>query len=323
LTPVSFIGLQPNAGQSKMKWRILIRDNVAIEAKTVLQPQAEVVTDGDLESIGQYQALIVRSATKVNADLLQRASRLQVIGRAGVGVDNIDLEAARERGIIVVNAPEAASQAVAEHALGLMLALARRIPAADASIRSGAWEKRNFKGVELNGKVLGILGVGRIGALLAKKARALGMQCVGFDALLSHDEIQSREVRPVLLDELLAQSDYVSLHVPLSDDTRGMMNADALALMKHGAYLISTARGGVVDEGALLQALNAGQLAGAALDVFEHEPPQQSALVSHPAVVSTPHIAAQTEEAQRRAALEVAEEVLSALQGKPLRWRVI
>lgn len=306
-----------------MKWRILVRDHVAPEALAILEPHADVVKDGALDDIGQFHALIVRSATTVSADLLRQASRLQVIGRAGVGVDNIDLEAAMERGIIVVNAPEAASQAVAEHALGLMLALARRIPAANASMRAGLWEKNQFKGVELRGKVLGILGVGRIGVLLAEKASALGMQCLGYDALLNDEEVRDRGVQPVSQDELLMQSDFVSLHVPLSDDTRGLINAAALARMKPGAYLISTARGGVVEERALLQALNEGHLAGAALDVFEHEPPFESALVRHSQVVSTPHIAAQTEEAQRRAAVDVAEEVLSALQGKTLRWRVI
>jgi D-3-phosphoglycerate dehydrogenase len=306
-----------------MKWRILIRDNVAPEAKAVLQDHAEVEMDGDLEQLDQFDALIVRSATQVDADLLQQAPRLQVIGRAGVGVDNIDLQMAQEKGIIVVNAPEAASQAVAEHALGLMLALARRISAADASMRAGQWEKKQFKGVELGGKVLGILGVGRIGALLAENARNLGMQTIGYDALLTKEEVQNRGVQPVSMDEVLRQSDFLSLHVPLSDETRGIIDADALASMKSRAYLISTARGGVVDEGALLRALDDGQLAGAALDVFEHEPPLDWALVRHPAVVTTPHIAAMTDEAQRRAAIGVAQEVLSALQGKSLRWRVI
>jgi D-3-phosphoglycerate dehydrogenase len=306
-----------------MTWRVLIRDGVAAEAEQVFQDKAEVTFGGDLDHIDRIDAMIIRSATTVDAGLLKRAGRLKVIGRAGVGVDNIDLEAAEKQGVIVVNAPHAASQAVAEHALGLMLALARSIPAADASTRAGRWEKKKFKGFELQGKVLGILGVGRIGTLLAEKARSIGMRSLGYDALLSEAEVEERGVEPVSMQDLLNRSDFVSLHVPLNDLTRGLIRGDQLAQMKPGAMIISTARGGVVDEAALLEALDSGALAGAALDVFEQEPPVDSPLVGHESVIATPHIAAQTEEAQRRAAVDVAEEVLSALQGKPLRWRII
>jgi D-3-phosphoglycerate dehydrogenase len=306
-----------------MKWKILIRDHVAPEVEQALGDQVEVSFDGDLQQIDRFDAMIVRSATKVTSELLGQAAKLKVIGRAGVGVDNIDLDAAKEKGIIVVNAPEAASQAVAEHALGLMLALARRIPSADASLRAGRWEKKQFKGVELQSKVLGILGVGRIGTLLAEKAHALGMHGIGYDALLSNEEVERRGLVSVSLDGLLRQSDFLSLHVPLTEATHGMIDESALAKMKPGAFLISTARGGIVDEGALLRALDSGTLAGAALDVFEHEPPVDSPLLNHEAVVLTPHIAAQTTAAQQRAAVDVAQEVLAALQGKTLRWRVI
>jgi D-3-phosphoglycerate dehydrogenase len=306
-----------------MTWRVLIRDQVAPEVENVFQNLAEVVFSGDQDHIDQYDALIIRSATKVDGELLRRASRLKVIGRAGVGVDNIDLKEAEQRGVIVVNAPQAASQAVAEHALGLMLALARRIPMADMSMRAGRWEKKKLKGIELQGKVLGILGVGRIGAMLAEKARALGMQSLGYDALLSDTEVQQRGVIPVSMTDLLRRADFVSLHVPLMESTRGLIGQMQLAQMKQGAFIISTARGGIIDEDALLGALESGALAGAGLDVFEQEPPHDSQLVGHERVISTPHIAAQTEEAQRRAAVDVAEEVLAALQGNPLRWRVI
>jgi D-3-phosphoglycerate dehydrogenase len=306
-----------------MTWRVLIRDHIAAEAEQVFQDQAEVVFSDDLEQIDQYDAMLIRSATKVDAELITRAAQLKVIGRAGVGVDNIDLKAAEKHGLVVVNAPQAASQAVAEHALGLMLALARKIPSAAASMKAGRWEKKRFKGVELQGRVLGILGVGRIGTLLAEKASALGMQSVGYDAYLSEAEIEERGVQPVSILDLLARSDFVSVHVPLTDSTRGLIGPDELAQMKPGAYIISTARGGVVDEAALLQALERGELTGAALDVFQREPPVDSPLVGHESVICTPHIAAQTEEAQRRAAIDVAEEVLAALQGNPLRWRVI
>ncbi|MGD8605094.1 MAG: hydroxyacid dehydrogenase [Anaerolineales bacterium] len=306
-----------------MTWRVLIRDHIAAEAEQVFQDQAEVVFSDDLEQIDQYDAMLIRSATKVDAELITRAAQLKVIGRAGVGVDNIDLKAAEKHGLVVVNAPQAASQAVAEHALGLMLALARKIPSAAASMKAGRWEKKRFKGVELQGRVLGILGVGRIGTLLAEKASALGMQSVGYDAYLSEAEIEERGVQPVSILDLLTRSDFVSVHVPLTDSTRGLIGPDELAQMKPGAYIISTARGGVVDEAALLQALERGELTGAALDVFQREPPVDSPLVGHESVICTPHIAAQTEEAQRRAAIDVAEEVLAALQGNPLRWRVI
>jgi D-3-phosphoglycerate dehydrogenase len=246
-----------------------------------------------------------------------------VIGRAGVGVDNIDLEAAREAGVIVVHAPQAAGPAVAEHALALMLSLARRIPQADASMKRGEWQKRELEGAELAGKTLGVVGFGRIGRALGERAAALGMRVVAHDPLLSEAELRAGGAEPLTLETLLEQADYISLHVPLQDETRGMIGREAIEKMKPGARLINTARGGLVDEEALLEALESGHLAGAALDVFAEEPPRLTALISHPNMVATPHLAAQTAEAQLRTSLDIAREVLAALRGEPLRWRVL
>lgn len=307
-----------------MSWRILVSDPIDSAGIDRLRQAAEVIQSNDLTEIGQYDALVVRSGTPVTAEVLGTGHpQLKVVGRAGVGVDNIDLEAARSLAIRVVNAPLAATEAVAEHALALMFSLARRIPAADHSMKSGGWEKRSFKGTELAGKTLGVIGVGRIGAALAQRARSLSMKVVGYDLLLTDAQIRAAGADPLPFDALLTRSDFISLHVPLTESTRSLIGAKELGLIPAGGYLVSTARGGVVDEAALLRALNAGRLAGAALDVFEHEPPGAVELVQHPRVVATPHIAAQTEEAQQRAAVDIAEEVLAALAGQDLRWQVV
>ncbi len=306
-----------------MTLRILVTDGLAPEGLAALRAAAEVIEAEELSLLGTVDALIVRSRTQVSEVVLAGGgARLKVVGRAGVGVDNIDLVAARARGVIVVNAPMASTLAVAEHALALMLALARSLPAADASLRAGEWRKASFQGIELNGKTLGLIGVGRIGAALAEKAAALGMTVLAYDPYLRDQEISLRHARPAGMAELLAVSDFISLHVPLTADTRGMLGAKELAAVKPGARLICTARGGLIDEAALLAALESGQVGGAALDVFEVEPPGTAPIVLHPRVISTPHIAAQTVEAQQRASIDIAGEVLAALQGKPLRWRV-
>jgi D-3-phosphoglycerate dehydrogenase len=224
--------------------------------------------------------------------------------------------------VIVVNAPGAGTAAVAELTLALMLALARQIPLAHSSLLRGEWRKAELSGVQLQGKTLGVIGVGRVGSAVAGMATALGMRVLGYDPNLAEATLQERGVEPVDLEALLARSDFISLHVPLNEQTRGMIDAARLARSKPGAFLINTARGGVVDESALLQALESGRLAGAALDVFGREPPGQDPLLLHPAVVATPHIGAQTAEAQQQAALDIASEVLAALRGDPLRWRV-
>jgi len=307
-----------------MTWRILIADNLDQQAERRLTSAAEVINDSALDELGQVDALIVRSATKVTRDVLERGlPRLKVVGRAGVGVDNIDLDAARQLGVTVVNAPLAATNAVAELTLGLMLAMARHIPQANSAMHQARWDKKAYKGTELAGRTLGVFGMGRIGAAVAERAAALGMDVAGYDPLIPPDEIERRSAKPVSRDDLLERSDYISLHVPLTDDTRGMIGADALRQMKTGVRLVCAARGGVVDEDALLDALERGHVAGAALDVFAQEPPGDTPLLRHPNLIATPHLGAQTSEAQVRAATDIADEVLAALNGQALRWKVV
>ena len=250
------------------------------------------------------------------------ASRLKVIGRAGVGVDNIDLEAAKKHNITVVNAPMSTSLAVAELTFGLLLALAREIPRADAGMKQGKWLKKELEGVELNGKTLGVIGFGRIGVEVGKRAAAFGMNVIAYDPLISEDDIKQRGAEPVSIQDLYAWSDFISLHLPLTVQTRDMIGKLAFSEMKDGVRLVCAARGGIIDESALVAALNSGKVAGAALDVCGVEPPGLTETVSHPRVIATPHIGAQTAEAQSRASEDIASEVLSALQGKPLRWKV-
>lgn len=324
----SSVGVQwfdlEETGDGRMSYRILVRDGIAPKGIELLETKAEVIEEGDLEELGSVDAVIVRSRTKMPREAIMKAApRLRVIGRAGVGVDNIDLQAAKEAGVVVVNAPQASSIAVAEHALALMLALSRKIPFADSSMRRGEWAKKQCRGVELFGKTLGLIGLGRIGAELGMRAKALGMQVLGYDAFLKAEEITACGAQAASKDELLRQSDYISLHVPLTKETRDLIDSAAIARMKQGAFLICTARGGIVNEAALLWALNAGRLGGAALDVFLQEPPGESPLIQHPNVISTPHIAAQTAEAQERAGIDIAMEVLAALNGETLRWRVV
>jgi len=310
-------------------WKVLITDGLHPSGVAILRSAAQVddrtgiTPEALLQVIEPYEAIIVRGRTQVNAALLEAAPNLKVVGRAGVGVDNIDLAAASLHGVSVVNAPLSTTLAVAEHTLALMFALARHIPRADAAMKSGQWLKKELEGMELQGKVLGLIGMGNIGSAVATRAAALGMTVLGYDALLPPALIRQRGAEAVSLDELYARSDFISLHVPLLPETRGMINGQALALMKRGVRLICTARGGIIDETALLGALESGQVAGAALDVFAQEPPGLTALVAHPHVIATPHIAAQTAEAQARAAMDIAQEVLAALRGEPLRWKVI
>jgi len=267
------------------------------------------------ELLPEYDALVVRSATKVTADLLAAGSRLRVVGRAGIGVDNVDVKAATERGILVVNAPTANALSATEHTFALLLALARRVPAADASLRAGEWNRKAFVGVELQGKTLGVIGFGRIGQRVAARARAFEMQVVAHDPFLDAAAARRLDVELLELDELLERADAVTLHTPLTDSTRGLIDAGRLARMKPGALLVNCARGGVVDEAALLAALEEDRLGGAAIDVFAEEPLTSFELVRHPKVVATPHIGAQTREAQERISTETARMLLAALAG--------
>jgi D-3-phosphoglycerate dehydrogenase len=253
---------------------------------------------------------------------MEAAPRLRVVGRAGVGVDNIDLEAAKKYKITVVNAPTSTTVAVAELSFGLLLALAREIPRADATMKLGQWNKKELEGIELNGKTLGIIGYGRIGIEVGKRAAAFGMNVIVYDPNVSEDELLHSDAEPVSIQELFAWSDFISLHVPLNVQTRDLIGPLAFSQMKDGARIVCAARGGIIDETALLNALNSGKVAGAALDVFEKEPPGLTELVAHPRVIASPHIGAQTAEAQSRAAENIAEEVLAALRGESLRWKV-
>jgi len=309
-------------------YNILITDGLDGRGQSILRASANVdyrdstSADDLLKVIADYDALIVRGQTRVTAAVMDAASTLKVIGRAGVGVDNIDLEAAKKHNVTVVNAPTSTTVAVAELTFGLLLALARAIPRADATMKQGQWLKKDFEGVELSGKTLGIIGFGRIGMEVGKRASAFGLNVITYDPNVSEDELTHANAEPVSIQDLYAWSDFISLHLPLNVHTRDLIGPLAFSQMKDGVRIISTARGGIMDESALLNALNSGKVAGAALDVFEQEPPGLTELISHPRVISTPHIGAQTAEAQSRAAEDIANEVLSALQGKSLRWKV-
>jgi len=270
-----------------------------------------------LEKIGEYDGLIIRSATQVTAEVVERAESLKAIGRAGIGVDNIDIEAATKRGIIVANAPESNTIAAGEHTLGLMLAAARHIPAADESLRDGEWKRSKFKGVEVAGKTLGLIGLGHVGQIVARGALGMRMRILAYDPYVSEDRMRDMNVgRAETVDEVLAQSDFVSLHVPRNPQTTGMIDTVALEKMKPSAYLINVARGGIVDEGDLYNALKEGTISGAALDVFKEEPTTESPLFALPNVVVTPHLGASTVEAQDRAGVTAAEQVATALRGQ-------
>jgi D-3-phosphoglycerate dehydrogenase len=312
-----------------MAHKILVSDGLAEEGLRLLRTVGEVTVnpkitaDELIAALPDYHALVVRSRTKVTAKVVEAGKNLIVIGRAGVGVDNIDVAAAAQRNLVVVNSPMAASVAVAEHTLGLLLALARLIPAADATMKQGRWEKTAFLGSELSGKTLGLLGLGRIGAMVAGRAVAFGMLVMAYDPYLTEHQISERNASPERFEDVLARSDYISLHLPLTKETQGLIGAAEFAKMKKGARLICAARGGVVDESALRAALDSDHLAGAALDVFAEEPPPPDSIAMHPRVIATPHIGAQTAEAQARAGVAIAEEVVTVLQGKEPRWRVL
>jgi len=259
--------------------------------------------------IGQYDGLAIRSATKATEKLLAGATRLKVIGRAGIGVDNVDIPAASKKGVIVMNTPFGNSITTAEHAIAMMFAVARQLPEANASTQAGKWEKSRFMGVELYNKTLGVIGAGNIGGIVCNRAVGLHMKVVAYDPFLSDDRARTLGVQKVELDELLAKADFITLHVPLTDKTKGILNAETLAKTKRGVRIINCARGGLVDEAALAEALKSGHVAGAAFDVFEVEPATESPLFGLPNVVCTPHLGASTTEAQENVALQVAEQM--------------
>ncbi len=289
------------------------------ETKWVIAQPAPPALAGEL---GDAEGLIVRSATRVTAELLDSAPRLRVVGRAGVGVDNIDLDAATERGVLVMNTPGSSSVSVAEHTLALLLSLARSVPQLSAAFHAGKWEKSGAAGVEIRGKVLGLVGLGRIGLEVARRARALEMKIIAHDPFISANLAREADVELVAWPELLARSDFVSLHAAVSPATEKMMNAAAFAAMKPGARLINAARGELVDEGALADALRSGRLAGAALDVFDEEPPLNTPLRGLPNVLATPHVAASTREAQEEVGFLIAQQVRDFLAEGLLRSAV-
>ncbi len=311
------------------KWKILLTDGLEENGQELLRATAEVennptiTADDLLKVVGDYDALIVRGRTKVTAAVFEAGKKLKVVGRSGVGVDNIDLVTAKAKGVTVVNAPIATTLAVAELTMGLMLSLVREIPRADAGMKAKKWLKKELEGCELYQKTLGVIGCGRIGAAVGDRARAFGMRVLGYDPLLTDMDIRRKGMEPASLEGIYQRSDMITIHVPLTDQTRGMINAETIGKMKKGVYLVCAARGGIMDESALLAAIESGQVAGAGLDVLATEPPVESALAVHPKVIITPHIGAQTREAQARAAGDISTEVLAALNNETLRWRIV
>jgi D-3-phosphoglycerate dehydrogenase len=308
--------------------RILVAEPVAEEGIDLLRAHHEVDLRPGLSReeyaaiLPDYDALVVRSQVQVDAEMIAAGSRLVVIGRAGVGVDNVDLDAATRAGIVVVNAPTGNTIAAAEHTLALLYAVARRVAAADASLRRGEWKRSQFTGVELRGRTLGIVGLGKIGQAIAKRARAMEMTVLGVDPFVSEEQAAHHGVELVEFGALLERSDAITLHVPLSRATRGLIGAKEIARMKPDAILLNVARGGVVDEAAVAAALREGRLGGAGIDVFEHEPPTDSPLLDAPNTVLTPHLGASTAEAQVLVAEEVAAQILDVLDGRSARYAV-
>ncbi len=300
--------------------KVLISDKLSPRAAEIFKErgvEVDQITGMSPEElvacIGDYDGLAIRSATKVTEEILAAAPNLKVVGRAGIGVDNVDIPAATSRGVVVMNTPFGNSITTAEHAIAMMFALARQIPSADRSTQEGKWEKSRFMGVEVTGKTLGIIGAGNIGSIVAERALGLRMKVVAFDPYLSPERAIDLGVEKVEMDTLLARADFITLHTPLTDSTRGIIDAAAIAKMKQDVRIINCARGGLVDEAALLVGLNSGKIAGAAFDVFENEPAKENALFGHENFVATPHLGASTEEAQVNVAVQVAEQMADYL----------
>ncbi|MEI6863340.1 MAG: phosphoglycerate dehydrogenase, partial [Candidatus Omnitrophota bacterium] len=310
-----------------MSFKVLISDSLSKEAVDILQKEKEFKVDVNTKLtpeelkkvIKDYDALLVRSATKVTADIINAADKLKIIGRAGVGLDNVDVEAASKKGIIVVNTPGGNTISTAEHTFSMMMALSRTIPQADLSMKKGEWERKKFMGVELYGKTLGIVGLGRIGTEVAKRAIAFGMTVIAYDPYLSAEKAKDLGIENVDLKTLFQKSDYITVHTPLTDETKHMISAKEFAVMKKGVRMINCARGGIIDEEALVKAIEEGKVAGAAFDVYENEPPKGSKLIGLDKVVLTPHLGASTEEAQTNVAVEVANTVRDALLNRGVK----
>ncbi len=307
--------------------KILISDNLSESGveKLVRVPGFEVEVNTTLTPeefrrvIKEFDALVIRSGTKVTAEVLENAHNLKVIGRAGIGLDNVDLEAASKRGVVVMNTPEGNVITTAEHTIAMMLSLTRNIPQATNSLKNGVWEKKRFKGKEVFNKVLGIIGVGRIGRVVAERAQGLKMRVIGFDPYINPEVIDTLGIQGVTFEDLLASSDYISIHTPMTPETRDILNADAFRKMKKGVFIINCARGGIVNEQDLYEAIKQGVVAGAALDVFAKEPPTDNPLLALDQVVATPHLGASTAEAQENVAIAVADQITDFLTRGTIR----
>lgn len=310
-----------------MAFKVLISDSLSKEAIEILEKEKDFSVDVNTKLtpeelkkvIGGYDALLVRSSTKVTKDVINAAGKLKIIGRAGVGLDNVDVDAASKKGIIVVNTPGGNTISTAEHTLSMMLALSRSIPQADASTKKGEWERKKFMGVELYGKTLGIVGLGRIGTEVAKRALSFDMKVLAYDPYLSADKAKELGIELVDLKTIFVQADYITVHTPLSEETKHMVSDKEFDIMKKGVRIINCARGGIIDEEALVKAIESGKVAGAAFDVYEEEPPKNSKLLKLDKVVLTPHLGASTEEAQMNVAIDVANTVRDALLNRGIR----
>lgn len=304
--------------------KVLVSDSLSTEGLELLKAHTEVDYKPDMQpcelvkEIGAYDALVVRSRSKVTAAVIEAGSNLKVIGRAGVGVDNIDVDKATEKGIIVVNAPHGNTISAAEHAIALLTSLARNIAEANSSVKRGEWKRTQYTGVELTNKVLGVVGVGRIGGEVARRARAMSMNIIAYDPYISTEQAEKMNLELVTLEDLLKSADFITLHLPLGSSTHHLIGKKEIAMLKPGVRIINCARGGLIDEEALYSALKEGKVAGAALDVFEEEPPLNCRLLELDNVIVTPHLGALTLEAQTNVALQVSEQVIKALQGEPI-----
>src|SRR4030042_744686 len=303
--------------------RVLVKEKIAEAGIDVLRQDFEVdflpemSREEMLKEIGGYDGLIVRSGTDVNAEVIQAATNMRVIGRAGVGVDNIDVEAASKRGIMVINAPQSNIISAAEQTMALLMALCRDLPDAVNSLRDKKWDRKRFEGVELYHKVMGIIGLGRIGSLVAQRCAAFGMHVVAYDPYISDERAKKQGVELLSnLDDVLNRADFISVHLPKTNETYHLLSDEEFARMKDGVRLLNVARGGVIDEEALARALDSGKVAGAALDVFENEPAVDNPLIGHSGVIATPHLGASTQEAKDRAGVMIAEQVRAALNGE-------
>ncbi|PKN43056.1 MAG: phosphoglycerate dehydrogenase, partial [Deltaproteobacteria bacterium HGW-Deltaproteobacteria-17] len=306
-----------------MKQRVLVSEKISEKGVDLLRQDFEVTYSPGMsqeqlaDEIGGYQALIIRSATQVDAGIIERADALRVVGRAGVGIDNVDVPAATKRGIMVINAPQSNIVSAAEHTMALLLSLCRDIPRAAGSLKAGKWERSRFQGVELYSKTLGVLGLGRVGTLVAARAAAFGMKPIAFDPYISAELAGRQGVEMVKsLEELLERSDFITIHLPKTSETLHLIGKKQLAMMKPGVRIVNVARGGLIDETALYEALASGQVAGAALDCFEKEPEPDRRLMELPNVIATPHLGASTQEAQDRAGIMISEQVAAALKGE-------